>query len=270
MSQKRYGTMDSRMSSSMGSPQPGASDRQSKELAESITTNMYTINNGSRTLDQALKIIGTPRDNQAVRDKWHVTQMSVNQIIAQMSKDLQKFSALSRSGDKAQKLQSEKLVNNFKETVQTYSDLQNQVAQKMKSNPLPTVLTMEEENKLNFEAVESDQRQLIAQKQLQNELEFEQSLLLERETRMRQIEGDIIDVNVIMRELGAITRQQNENINSIEGAVESIYDNIERGTEELRKGAEYQVRRRKKNCCLLTVVATTFVVLIIIFWQFSR
>lgn len=28
---------------------------------------------------------------------------------------------------------------------------------------------------------------------------------------------------------------------SIEGAVESIYDNIERGTEELRKGAEYQV-----------------------------
>lgn len=51
--------------------------------------------------------------------------MSVNQIIAQMSKDLQKFSALSRSGDKAQKLQSEKLVNNFKETVQTYSDLQN-------------------------------------------------------------------------------------------------------------------------------------------------
>lgn len=45
-------------------------------------------------------------------------------------------------------------------------------------------------------------------------LEFEHGLILEREDRIKQIEGDILDVNQIMRELRRATeifkKQQNE------------------------------------------------------------
>jgi flagellar motility protein MotE (MotC chaperone) len=64
---------------------------------------------------------------------------------------------------------------------------------------------------------DDDQQRLIeeaeqtaAQKSLQRELEFEQEMLLEREQRIRQIEEDILDVNEIMRELGAMVHEQGD------------------------------------------------------------
>lgn len=50
------------------------------------------------------------------------------------------------------------------------------------------------------------------QKSLQQNLQFEQSLLKEREQRVRQIEDDVLDVNQIMRELSSLINQQGENI----------------------------------------------------------
>lgn len=48
------------------------------------------------------------------------------------------------------------------------------------------------------------------QKQMQKNLQFEQSLLKEREQRVRQIEEDVLDVNQIMRELNTLINQQGE------------------------------------------------------------
>lgn len=44
--------------------------------------------------------------------------------------------------------------------------------------------------------------------QAQKNLEFEQELLIEREHRIQQIESDILDVNQLMRELGALVHEQ--------------------------------------------------------------
>lgn len=43
-------------------------------------------------------------------------------------------------------------------------------------------------------------------------LEFQQGLLLEREDRIKRIEGDILDVKQIMRELAALVLQQGDTI----------------------------------------------------------
>jgi len=65
----------------------------------------------------------------------------------------------------------------------------------------------EEEQRLTEEA-----ERTAAQKSLQRELQFEQEMLLEREQRIRQIEGDVLDVNEIMRELGAMIHEQADTI----------------------------------------------------------
>lgn len=38
-------------------------------LCESITTNVYTINQSWKQLDEALKLLGTDRDSAGLRDK---------------------------------------------------------------------------------------------------------------------------------------------------------------------------------------------------------
>lgn len=50
------------------------------------------------------------------------------------------------------------------------------------------------------------------QKQMQQNLQFEQSMLKEREQRVRQIEEDVLDVNQIMHELNTLINQQGEAI----------------------------------------------------------
>lgn len=50
------------------------------------------------------------------------------------------------------------------------------------------------------------------QAQIARELAFEQEMMLDRETRIQQIEADILDINQIMRELGSLVQQQGETI----------------------------------------------------------
>jgi len=55
-------------------------------------------------LERAYKNIEITKDNQGLRDKVHVTQLSTNQIITQTSKDIARLTILMRHEDKQQKL----------------------------------------------------------------------------------------------------------------------------------------------------------------------
>lgn len=51
---------------------------------------------------------------------------------------------------------------------------------------------------------------------LSRELAFEKDMLLERELSIKKIEADILDVNEIMRELGALVHNQEELVGKID------------------------------------------------------
>lgn len=54
----------------------------------------------------------------------HVSQLSTNQIIGVTTKDVLRLNMIVRKGDKQQKLQVDKLSNDFKESVARYSSFQ--------------------------------------------------------------------------------------------------------------------------------------------------
>lgn len=71
-SRTNYGTMGSRNPSivpSVSFAGPTVSPTELKNLTENITTNIYTINSSWKNLENSLKLIGTARDNQGLRDK---------------------------------------------------------------------------------------------------------------------------------------------------------------------------------------------------------
>lgn len=236
------------------------SNSELSTLCENITTNIYTINSSWNQLQQSIKVIGTNKDNQGVRDKVHVTQLSTNEIIAQTTSEFQKVTMLLRRApsDKQQKLQVDRLTNLFKEAVQTYSSVQKQVADKMKFCLLPSEIAMQNESQENLIDIDDDQKLQTSQRQAVKDLEFEQSMLCEREMRIKQIESDVIDVNQIMRELGALVNQQNDPINLIENQIENVQGSVDLAEQELRKAQAYQVKRRKKTLCLLSIAAVAF------------
>ncbi|XP_043488981.1 syntaxin-12 [Polistes fuscatus] len=266
-SSQTYGSTDQRTDV----PDVGFSPTELYNLSENITTNIYTINTSWRTLERSYKNIGTNKDNTALRDKVHETQYITNQVVTQTSKDIARLTVLMRRGDKQQKLQIEKLTTDFKDALQRYSTMQMSIAEKMKSHILTT------SNVENIsEGDDEGERQSLLQIQdderrtTQRTLEFQQGLLLEREDRIKCIEGDILDVNQIMRELAALAYQQGDTINTVDNHIENIYGNVELGAQELIKGSNYQSKfRRKVYLFLLLAIIVAIVVIIILVTKLS-
>ncbi|XP_008203602.2 syntaxin-7 [Nasonia vitripennis] len=254
-----YGSTDQRTDV----PDVGFSPTELYSLSENITTNIYTINNSYITLERALKQIGTNKDSQGLRDKVHVTQLSTNQVVTQTSKDITRLTILMRRGDKQQKLQIEKLTSDFKDALQKYYDTQRSIADKMKKYILVigSVETHGEgdDDKQTLIQIQEDARR----KAEQRNLEFDHGLILEQEERIKRIEGDIIDVNQVMRELGGLVHQQADSINSIENNIENVHGLVEGGAQELIKASNYQNKFRRKVCILL-IIATAFVIILIL------
>ncbi|XP_015111532.1 syntaxin-7 [Diachasma alloeum] len=258
---QNYGSTDQRTDV----PDVGFSPTELYSLSENITTNIYTINTSWKTLERAFKNIGTGKDNQGLRDKVHVTQMSTNQVVTQTSKDIARLTVLMRRGDKQQKLQIEKLTTDFKEAVRRYSDMQKTLADKCKRHILPSTNLMDSQEDGDAERQGLMQAYMDDEKKAEmRTLEFEQGLVLEREDRIKRIEGDILDVNQIMRELGALVHQQGDAIDTIENNIENVHGNAELGAQELVKASNYQSKFRRKICILLIIAVIVLIILTII------
>ncbi|CAG7727616.1 unnamed protein product [Allacma fusca] len=268
--QKSYGSTDDEptvgFAGPSGSSSPGFFDAaQFYLLCDQITSSVFAIAKHANTLEKTLKTIGSKNDSKYVREAVHVDQTMANQKIVETTNNLKKLSTLIRQNPqgagKEEQMRVTRLTSDFGSTVQRYTDLQKQIVAKMKVTFLPP-------SKTSGSADDDDQSQLVnneetqAQAQhLQETLEFEQGMLIEREDRIRQIESDIVDVNDIMRELGTMVHAQGEAVDTIEGNIDGAYHEVEAGTQELQKAASYQTKYRKRLFCLL---ATGFIILLIV------
>lgn len=237
------------------------------DLNEQIRSNIFQINNGANTIERALKTIGTDRDCKALRDKIHETSLNTNKTAQATTRLIR--SANANRGDRQQRMQLERLTSDFQEAVQRFQRLQKQASEKVKSavtlgthHSKPLVDIAGDNQGFNDQKplLETDDR--VAQLQAQEVvIEDDLALLREREERIRQLESDILDVNEIFRDLGAMISEQGEVLNDIEANVERAYSNVDSGNEQLVKAAEYQRKSRKKMCILLVIF---FVIALII------
>lgn len=110
-----------------------------------------------------------------------------------------------------------------------------------------------------------EQERKREEQQIQDQIiEDDLTLIRDREERIRQLESDILDVNEIFKDLATMVNEQGETIDSIEGNVDKAYTNVETGTSQLAKAAEYQKKSRKKMCILLVILVIIAAVVTII------
>jgi len=180
------------------------------------------------TLEKTLKILGTKNDSDTVRDSVHVVTSSGAETIADTASQLKQLGSLlqrsqSSSQRKQEKMRVTRLTSDFKQSVEKYTEAQKRIVAKMKTNTLTTASAAAQEDDqkqilVNVMADEESERQ--RQLQLQHQIEFDQGLLIERENRVRQIEEDIVDVNVIMKDLAVLVNEQGDVVGAF------LYTNI--------------------------------------------
>ncbi|XP_052861961.1 syntaxin-12 isoform X2 [Anopheles cruzii] len=257
--QRDYGAMSS-TAGGTGSTDAnfgGFSPTEFISLSESIAANTIFVKQSWQSLEKANRTVGTAKDNQSLRDKITDIQTGTNQRITSTTNDLQRLTAVltgsTRGGDKQQRLQVEKLTSDFKHVVEFYSKSQQSIVAKMKQVFLVNASQADDQASYGMGDSSSSSELLQKQMQIQQSLQFEQDMLVEREQRFRQIEENVLDVNVIMQKLSNLTSQQSEVIDTIENSIGRTAENVEDGAQELAKAATYQNRYRRKVLILLVI-----------------
>ncbi|KAH8301196.1 hypothetical protein KR018_007123 [Drosophila ironensis] len=229
----------------------GFSPTEFMSLSEDIGHNITAVHSSSKQLEKQLKLINTPREQQALREKVHAINTRTNARIQATTQDLQRLQAVVRHGDRQQKLQLEKLTHEFQGVVEKYSAQQRRIGAAMRQT-LTRAQNAEHEHEREAEA--SARHELLQQQRLEQAgLQQEHDLLVERQRQVEQIETDIIDVNDIMTQLSGLVHQQREQVDSIESTIEQTAANVEDGTSELAKAARSRQSYRRKILILLVI-----------------
>lgn len=97
----------------------------------------------------------------------------------------------------------------------------------------------------------------------QDEVDFQDSLIVEREAEIRNIEQGVTELNELFRDVAHIVNEQGEMLDTIHENVENTRTDTRGADLELRSAARYQRNARSKACCLLLILAVILTVIIL-------
>ncbi len=97
----------------------------------------------------------------------------------------------------------------------------------------------------------------------QDDVDFQESLIIERESEIRNIEQSVGELNELFRDVAHMVHEQGEQLDFIEHNVEVTHDASRGAHVELRQADKYQRASRSKACILLLILAIVLVIIIL-------
>lgn len=109
------------------------------------------------------------------------------------------------------------------------------------------------------------QQQLEEQSRLadQGEVDFQESLIIERETEIRNIEQSVGELNELFRDVAHIVHEQGGQLDIISENVQNVNQDTRGANTELRSASRYQKNARSKACCLLLILGVILAIIIL-------
>lgn len=244
------------------------------QLAQRITSNIQKITQCTAEIQRVLNQLGTPQDTHELQQQLQQKQQYTNQLAKETDKYIKEFGSLpSISEQRQRKIQKDRLVNEFTTALTNFQRVQRQAAEKERE----FVARVRASSRVSGGASEESYREgtLVSwdtQAQIQDEeiTEDDIRLIEERESTIRQLESDIMDINEIFKDLGLMIHEQGDVIDSIEANVETAEVHVQQGTQQLSRAADYQRRSRKKMCILILVLLVGAAILSLIIWGATK
>ena len=97
----------------------------------------------------------------------------------------------------------------------------------------------------------------------QDEVDFQESLIVERESEIRNIEQSVGELNELFRDVAHIVHEQGGQLDTIDGNVSNVAQDTRHADLELRSANKYQKAARGKACFLLLILAVVVVIIVV-------
>lgn len=252
-------------------------------LVGAIKENIKQMSTNVTLITKFITTLGTNKDTQDLRHRLNGTIESTKQIAKETALQLKELGS-TQSGTLEQRNQlkqvHQKLTKDFTVWLEKFQEISKVSAQKERtllpppktptsSQPAKPLDTFPTSTGYGEDAVDEKQGLLEATRkqqllQIENEREFNDSIIQDREEGIKKIEGTIREVNEIFTDLAQLVNEQGIMIDNIESNIESTAHNTAEGVVELRKASDHQKSARSKMCWLALIIAIVAAVITII------
>jgi len=169
----------------------------------------------------------------------------------------------------SQKYTQQKLNREFQASGTEFQSVQRLALEKQRESASGARTAIESGDTSSLPYTDSPQQQQQEQDQdqlrlaPQDEVDFQESLIVEREVEIRNIEQGVSELNELFRDVAHIVREQGDQFDHIENNVTSTVQDTRQADQELRSANKYQKQARGRMCCLLLILLVIVVIIIL-------
>ncbi|KAI9279758.1 t-SNARE [Sporodiniella umbellata] len=229
--------------------------RRYKHLIQRITQQLFHVNGSLSNIEKLVGFLGGPKDTQEIRSSLHDVTEATRDLIKNTTQDLKELSVynqdtlaiLNHKQIRQRKLEQQKLSKDFKTIVSLFQETQKKSVSRQREsvNVLDTT-----HQPLDHLDRPTHTQQLVHDEQV----EYNELLISEREAEIEHIEQGVIELNEIFRDMSFMVNEQETGIQSIYGNVLNIAQNTKQAADELMVANRYQKNARRSMCWFLVIV----------------
>lgn len=247
--------------------QGGYSDSpEFSRLSQDLMNTLFHLQGNNAKLRTEINRLGTRQDNPRLRERVQGLLEESRDKFKGVGEGVKKLQSWGEEVTPTQKYSQQKLAREFGASLKEFQTLQRTAVEKLNASVNAAKAALDTESPSDARG-DQDELQLLQQQEqvhlaAQDDVDFQDALIAEREEEIRQIEEGVGDLNVLFRQVAQIVSEQGEQLETIESNAINVRDDTQGADHELRSAARYQKNARSKACCLLLILA---VILTIVF-----
>ena len=241
------------------------------QLTNQLSSRLFTLTSNIQNLNRQLALVGTKKDSETLRDRINQLLTQTRTGFTQVSSGVKKIQTWPDVSP-SQKYAQDKLTTQLSSSLADFQAAQRLAAEKTRQY----VVAARRVQELQAEGADAEaygdepgtvQVPLVQQEAVlladQGEVEFQESVILQREEEIRGIEQGIRELNTIFQDLGQLVVEQEDDLQHIDANVSRAAQDHKAADSELRIAARHQKGARNRACCLLLILAVILTVILL-------
>ncbi|KAJ9487767.1 hypothetical protein VN97_g5543 [Penicillium thymicola] len=234
-------------------------------LAEQLSDQLFTLTSNISRLSNQIALLGTKRDTERVRERVHNLLEETRTGFRDVGEGIKQVQAW-EDVNPSQKWTQQKLSSEFKATLDEFQTIQRRALEKQRASAVAARTAFEEGEQASGENDVQLQEQLLEEQHRmanQGEVDFQESLIIERETEIRNIEQSVGELNELFRDVAHIVTEQGGQLDIISENVQNVTQDTRGANVELRSASKYQKNARNRACCLFIILAVILAIIVL-------
>ncbi|KAF2145978.1 uncharacterized protein K452DRAFT_242415 [Aplosporella prunicola CBS 121167] len=256
-----------------------ADDPDYKRFTSQLSDQLFSLTSNVTRLSNQIGLLGTKRETERVRERVRDLIDETTSGFKDIGEGLKKVQAWPDLGP-SQKFTQGKLNREFKASLTEFQVLQRRAIEKERSSNAAARAALDDASSPSHERTQflgpggqqqqqqqSQQQNQVLEDQLrlapQDEVDFQESLIIERESEIRNIEQSVGELNELFRDVAHMVHEQGEQLDIISENVEGVRTDTRGANTELNSASRHQKAARNKACCLLLILAVVLTIVIL-------